>query len=185
MGLADDTSSIANVKTKDWLTCAALVPLFVNPTVANPPVCRWRSASDQSGLSAVAPVADIPSLRQSAEMSASNIMRAANLVVALVAAASFAIWYVYARTHVPAASTVNGVYSNPCCDSLILHDGVIAVGKSRVPFDLENMKFGLTAFPTQRILIRAGRVRIPREAGHEFRREAGHHSGLKPATVPI
>ena len=27
-------------------------------------------------------------------------------------------------------------------------------------------------------------VRIPIEAGQGFRREAGHHSGLKPATVP-
>lgn len=28
-------------------------------------------------------------------------------------------------------------------------------------------------------------LRIPIEAGHGFRREAGHHSGLKPATVPM
>jgi hypothetical protein len=27
-------------------------------------------------------------------------------------------------------------------------------------------------------------LRIPIEAGQGFRREAGHHSGLKPATVP-
>jgi hypothetical protein len=27
-------------------------------------------------------------------------------------------------------------------------------------------------------------MRIPIEAGQGFRREAGHHSGLKPATVP-
>jgi len=28
-------------------------------------------------------------------------------------------------------------------------------------------------------------LRIPIEAGHGFRREAGHHSGLKPAIVPM
>ena len=28
-------------------------------------------------------------------------------------------------------------------------------------------------------------VRIPIEAGQGFRREAGHHSGLKPATSPM
>ena len=30
-----------------------------------------------------------------------------------------------------------------------------------------------------------GVLRIPIEAGQGFRREAGHHSGVKPATVPI
>ena len=30
-----------------------------------------------------------------------------------------------------------------------------------------------------------GLVRIPIEAGQGFRREAGHYSGLKPATSPM
>lgn len=67
-------------------------------------------------------------------------------------------WYCSARAHVPAASSVDGVYSNPCCGSLTLRDGNVIVGGVQVPFDLENMKFGLTGYPTQRVQVRGSRV---------------------------
>lgn len=62
-------------------------------------------------------------------------------------------WYWYARSHAPAVSTVNGVYANACCNNLVLQNGVIVAGKDRVPFRLENMKFGLTAYPSKRLEV--------------------------------
>ena len=93
-------------------------------------------------------------------MSATDLKRAALPVFLLIALG----WYANTRAHVPAASTVNGVYSNPCCGSFILRNGIIVIGTFHVPFDLENMKFGLTAYPTQQILVRAGRVEARRDA---------------------
>ena len=93
-------------------------------------------------------------------MSATNLKRAALPVILLIALG----WYANTRAHVPAASTVNGVYSNPCCGNFILRNGVIVIGTFHVPFDLENMKFGLTAYPTQQILVRAGRLEGRRDA---------------------
>lgn len=68
-------------------------------------------------------------------------------------------WYCSTRAHVPAVSSVNGVYSNPCCGNLTLRDGNVLVGGVQVPFELENMKFGLTGFPTQQIEVCGGRVK--------------------------
>ncbi|WP_426255698.1 hypothetical protein [Sphingomonas sp. DC2300-3] len=73
-------------------------------------------------------------------------------------------WYADTRPHVPAASTVNGVYSNPCCGKFTISNGVVLTGNSRVPFDLENMKFGLTAFPKAEILVQDGRVQAYQDA---------------------
>lgn len=67
-------------------------------------------------------------------------------------------WYASTRAHVPAASSVNGVYSNPCCGNLTLRDGKVIIEGAQVPFDLENMKFGLTGYPTQRVEVRGSRV---------------------------
>ena len=66
--------------------------------------------------------------------------------------------YASTRPPYPAASTVNGVYFNLCCGSVTLRDGVIENGAWRVPFDLALMKFGLTAYPKQEVLVRDGRV---------------------------
>lgn len=67
-------------------------------------------------------------------------------------------WYCNTRPHIPAPSTVNGVYVSPCCGSLTLRSGNVIVGNVQVPFDLENMKFGLTAYPKQRIEVRGSHV---------------------------
>ena len=98
--------------------------------------------------------ADHRYLRQSAGMKAKGLKQAIFPVLLLIVLA----WYVNGRAHVPAASTVNGVYSNSCCSNILLRDGIMIVGTSRVPFQLENMKFGLTAYPAQQILVRNGRV---------------------------
>jgi len=42
----------------------------------------------------------------------------------------------------------------------------------------------LTAIPIDRLRSRRG-VRIPTQSGRRFRFEAGHHSDLIPATIPI
>lgn len=67
-------------------------------------------------------------------------------------------WYCNDRAHVPAPSSVNGMYVSPCCGSLTLRNGNVIIGNVQVPFDLENMKFGLTAYPKQRIEVRRSRV---------------------------
>jgi hypothetical protein len=73
-------------------------------------------------------------------------------------------WYANTRAHVPAASIVNGVYSHPCCGSFSINNGIVVIGESRVPFDLENMKFGLTAFSKEQILVRNGQVKACSDA---------------------
>ena len=93
-------------------------------------------------------------------MPETTFQRAALPVILLIALA----WYAATRPHVPAASTVNGTYSNPCCGSFTLRDGIILVGEARVPFDLENMKFGLTAYPRQQVLVHTHRVKTLNEA---------------------
>jgi hypothetical protein len=93
-------------------------------------------------------------------MPTTNFHRAGLAVFLLIVLA----WYALTRSLVPAASMVNGTYSNPCCDNFILRDGVIIVGKTRVPFELKNMKFGLTAYPRQQVLVEAHRVEIRDEA---------------------
>lgn len=96
-------------------------------------------------------------MRQSTGVSAkklADLRRAAPPVLLLVALG----WYAITRAHVPALSTVNGVYSNPCCGKFKLINGIVITGNSRVPFDLEDMKFGLTAYPKAQILAQGGRV---------------------------
>lgn len=88
-------------------------------------------------------------------MTSLDLRRFSLLVGILVAL----LWYFNARAHQPAAASVNGVYTNACCGSLMLRDGVIVVGTARVPFDLESMKFGLTAYPSQRVFVQGGQVK--------------------------
>lgn len=80
--------------------------------------------------------------------------RATLAVVVLVAGA----WYWYVRSHAPAVASVNGVYRNACCSDLVLQDGVIIAGKVQVPFKLESMKFGLTAYPSKRLEVHGTQV---------------------------
>ena len=81
----------------------------------------------------------------------------AGLVAFILVALS---WYGYKRTHTPPFALVNGTFSNACCGDLTLKDGFIEVGKTKVPFHLENMKFGLTAYPTHRLEIHGAEVAI-------------------------
>ena len=76
-------------------------------------------------------------------------------------------WYWYVRSHAPVVASVNGTYTNACCGELLLHDGAIIAGNVRVPFQLENMKFGLTAYPSERIEVDGTQivVRSGAEAG--------------------
>ena len=67
-------------------------------------------------------------------------------------------WYAYARAHKPVPATVNGTYHNPCCGPLVLSDGTIVGQNNRVPFTLENMKFGLTAYLPHPVVVRGNQV---------------------------
>jgi len=94
------------------------------------------------------PIADCRYMGQSKKMIATDLktdLKKATLPVLLLAALG---WYSATRAHIPAASTVDGVYSNPCCGKFVLRNGVVEIGSSRVPFYLASMKFGLTAYPT-------------------------------------
>ena len=88
-------------------------------------------------------------MRQHLGMTTQTLQRATLTAFLLLAGA----WYWYARSHAPAVSSVNGVYANACCKNLVLQNGVIVAGKDRVPFKLENMKFGLTAYPSKRVEV--------------------------------
>ena len=87
-------------------------------------------------------------------MTPSAFQRATLAVVILVAGA----WYWYVRSHAPAVASVNGVYTNACCSDLVLQDGVIIAGKVQVSFKLENMKFGLTAYPSKQLEVHGTQV---------------------------
>ena len=87
-------------------------------------------------------------------MTPSAFQRATLAVVILVAGA----WYWYVRSHAPAVASVNGVYTNACCSDLVLQDGVIIAGKVQVSFKLENMKFGLTAYPSKRLEVHGTQI---------------------------
>lgn len=70
-------------------------------------------------------------------------------------------WYAYARSHAPTVKSVNGVYSNACCGEVLLQNGVIIAGKTRVPFKLEEMKFGLTGYASKRLVIYGSQLVVP------------------------
>jgi hypothetical protein len=68
------------------------------------------------------------------------------------------LWYWQARTTGTAVASVNGIYANECCGELSLQNGKIVSAKTRVPFRLKNMKFGLTAYPDARLEIHGTEV---------------------------
>ena len=69
-------------------------------------------------------------------------------------------WYVYKRTHQPPLASVNGVYRSACCGDVELKDGLMLTGRDRVPFTLENMKFGLTGYPAQNVIVDRNQVKV-------------------------
>ena len=71
-----------------------------------------------------------------------------------------ATWFWYIRSHTPALTSVNGVYANPCCNDITLKDGVLYTGTAQVPFELKNMKFGLTIYPAKRLEVNGTHVDV-------------------------
>jgi hypothetical protein len=69
-------------------------------------------------------------------------------------------WYAYERTHRTPVAIVNGVYRNPCCAPVQLKDGLMLIDGARVPFDLEDMKFGLTAYPAHNVVVVGNQVKV-------------------------
>ena len=76
-------------------------------------------------------------------------------------------WYWSARSSQPALQAVNGTYQNPCCATVQLRDGFLISGTTRVSFRLENMKFGLTAYPATPVEVSGGQVTARRNASTE------------------
>jgi hypothetical protein len=62
-------------------------------------------------------------------------------------------WYSYVRMHRPSAAIVNGTYRSACCGNVVLANGWIIADRDRTRFDLEDMKFGLTAYPERPIRV--------------------------------
>lgn len=75
-------------------------------------------------------------------------------------------WYVYARAHRPSAAVVDGTYHSECCGSVVLANGWIVAAQGRSRFDLEEMKFGLTAYPERQIRVNGSQVLIGSPTAH-------------------
>lgn len=67
-------------------------------------------------------------------------------------------WYAFGRTHKPVPALVNGTYRNACCGAITFRDGAILGETARVPFTLEKMKFGLTAYLPHPVVVRDNQV---------------------------
>jgi hypothetical protein len=67
-------------------------------------------------------------------------------LLALGLALTVALFVVYVRATAPDQSVVNGTYFNECCGVVVLRDGKLFYKKAIYKYDLENMKFGLTAY---------------------------------------
>ena len=74
----------------------------------------------------------------------------------LLVGAMALIWLT--RTPTPPIQSVNGTYRNACCAPAMLKDGVLLTSTLRVPFELEPMKFGLTARTVTRVDVTAGGI---------------------------
>ncbi|WP_233244939.1 hypothetical protein [Caulobacter sp. HMWF009] len=81
-----------------------------------------------------------------------------NRAVLAIFLAVVAGWFWYVRSHAPDAASINGTYANPCCNDITIRDGVIYSDNSQTPFKLENMKFGLTVFPSETLQVDGGHV---------------------------
>ena len=53
---------------------------------------------------------------------------------------------IYKRAGAPKLDAVDGTYYNGCCGNIVLRDGSLFYKGGRYPYDLESMKFGLTAY---------------------------------------
>lgn len=80
-----------------------------------------------------------------------------NRIVAIILVVVAGVWW-FTRKPPPAVESVDGLYSNPCCDPIRLDHGVFDVGTERVAFRLSNMKFGLIAYPVRNVVVDGGHV---------------------------
>jgi hypothetical protein len=53
----------------------------------------------------------------------------------------------------PSENVVNGVYYNKCCEVIYIKGGHITYKNRDTKFRLLNMKFGLTAYPKERLIL--------------------------------
>ena len=56
------------------------------------------------------------------------------------------VFVIYKKASAPRPDAVNGTYYNRCCGNIVLRDGSLFYKGGRYPYDLERMKFGLTAY---------------------------------------
>jgi hypothetical protein len=63
-----------------------------------------------------------------------------------------ALW-LFTQESTPPYEELDGIYSNPCCQEIQLHNGEIIFGNEHVRFALRNMRFGLVVRPTRDIEI--------------------------------
>jgi hypothetical protein len=68
------------------------------------------------------------------------------ILTALGCALVVAVLVIHARLTAPDKSSVNGTYYNACCGDVAMRDGKLFYKKAVYSYDLENMKFGLTAY---------------------------------------
>jgi len=57
-----------------------------------------------------------------------------------------AAFVIHGKAYAPKPDAVNGTYYNRCCGNIVLRDGSLFYKGGRYPYDLESMKFGLTAY---------------------------------------
>ena len=57
-----------------------------------------------------------------------------------------AIFYIHGRLNAPDQASVNGTYFSQKCGNIVLRDGQVYYKGTQLPYDLENMKFGLMAW---------------------------------------
>ncbi|WP_138983907.1 hypothetical protein [Sphingomonas elodea] len=89
-------------------------------------------------------VADMPMPVQTGIMRASKTVGIATVVMVLCA------WVYIALSGEPRLPTsiANGRYSNGCCGTIVLHDGVMTVANQRVDYIVERDKAGPYVLPT-------------------------------------
>lgn len=97
------------------------------------------------------PVADMPAPAQTGFMNANKVVGITIVVTVLLA------WAYIALSKDPRLPTsiANGRYSNDCCGTLVLHDGVMTVATQRVDYIIERDKAGPYVLPTAYVGVSA------------------------------
>jgi hypothetical protein len=70
----------------------------------------------------------------------------------------------------PPVAMFNGLYSNVCCQTIGVENGMFVIGPNRVHFTVRNMKYGLEATPDQNISVSQEGIQItPTDEDHRTR----------------